>query len=165
MPYPVHRQFIATIAAVAIAITGFSAVPARAGNDDLGKALAALAGLAVLGVVIKNARDDDKRQSHPPRNDVYGHGYGSGRDDFDGVRPRPLPHRANQKLLPQQCLRSVNSWEGRQRVFGQRCLERNYNFTQRLPRECLRRFQTDRGRGIGYEARCLSHYGYELARR
>jgi hypothetical protein len=165
--YPIHRQFIAAVAAAAVAITAFGAAPARAGNDNLGKALAALAGLAVLGVMIKNARDDKPTAQHQK---IYRYG-DTGRDDRigrggdDRVHPRPLPPRVGYKLLPQQCLRSVDSRDGRMRVFGQHCLERNYRHVNSLPNSCATRFRTERGTRHGYGARCLSRHGYQLARQ
>mmetsp|Transcript_27755 Transcript_27755/g.51668 ORF Transcript_27755/g.51668 Transcript_27755/m.51668 type:complete len:159 (-) Transcript_27755:106-582(-) len=157
MTHFASRHFIAAIAAAAISITGFSAAPARAGEDDLGKALAALAGLAVLGVVIKNSRDDKKAKPHIPGDRI-------GRDIRTGVHPRPLPPRVGHKLLPQRCLRSVQGRDGRLRVFGERCLERHYHYTHRLPERCGTRFRTDRGVRYGYGARCLSRHGFQLAR-
>ena len=64
-----HRQFITTIAAASIAITGFSAAPARAGDQDVGAALAAILGLAIVGAVIKDKHDNRKarQQVHPPQ--------------------------------------------------------------------------------------------------
>ncbi|WP_420012534.1 hypothetical protein [Tateyamaria sp.] len=163
MPHIISRQFIAAVAAAAIAITGFSVAPARAGDDDLGKALAALAGLAVLGVVIKNSRDDKKTKHGSdlrdyPRDDRGTHGV------HKRVHPRPLPPRVGHRLLPQRCLRSVQGRDGRLRVFGERCLERHYNHVHRLPERCSTRFRTERGLRYGYRARCLSRHGFQLAR-
>ena len=160
-----YRHFIAIIVTSAIAITGFSAAPARAGQDDMTKALAALAGLAVLGVVIHKVREDNKKRKPRVIDRRYGPEDRLREDVRRGVEPRPLPRRVNRKLLPQQCLRSVESREGRMRVFGQRCLERNYRFTDSLPRKCEQKFRTDRGKRVGYGARCLSRKGYALARR
>ena len=56
----IQKRFIATIAAAAIAITGFTTAPARAGDDEAAAAIAALLGLAVIGAVIADKRKDKK---------------------------------------------------------------------------------------------------------
>ncbi|MFL4469605.1 hypothetical protein ACERZ8_06895 [Tateyamaria armeniaca] len=163
MTLRIHRQFIATIAAVAIAITGFSAAPARAGDDELAAALAVILGLAVVGTAI-NKRNDEKKarqQVHnphaKPRHIQRKHGY---------VQPRPLPRQVNRKLLPQRCLYNLQTQNGRNiQGFGQRCLNRHYHFTNSLPQQCGRRVWTRNGTGYAYAARCLNKHGYQLARR
>ena len=174
MTYLTYRQFIAAVITAAIVITGFSAAPARAGQNDLAKALAALAGLAVLGAVIKTVRDDDKkaRPQREVRRTEPVHRFGldernprHGRFEHREVKPRPLPRRVHRKLLPQQCLHSVADKGRRLRVFGQRCLERHYMHVKKLPRKCERRYSFERATHRGYDARCLSGKGYKLARR
>lgn len=148
MTLHIHRQFIGTIAAAAIALTGFTAAPARAGDDEVGAALAALLGLAIVGAVIHEKKKDRKRHSvHTP------------------VHPQPIPHRVNRKLLPQQCLRSFNTDRGHRRMFGQRCLNNHYRHVNSLPHTCHREVYTDRGWRRGYAARCLNRHGYQMARR
>ena len=149
----IQKRFIAVVAAVAISVTGITAAPARAGNDDAGKALAALLGLAIVGAIIADQRNDRKdtkktviKPVHPP------------------LISRPLPKRVNRKLLPQDCLRSFHTDRGKARIFGQRCLQRNYQYVNSLPHDCHRSVYTDRGWRQGYGARCLNRYGYQLAR-
>lgn len=55
-----YRKFIATVLATAVAITGFTAAPARADNEDLLKILGGVAAIAIIGAAINEARDDDK---------------------------------------------------------------------------------------------------------
>ena len=159
MTYLNYRQFIAIVVTTAVAITGISAAPARAGQDDVAKALAALAGLAVLGVVIHNARDDDKKARRPVTDRRYGPDDRFREEARVGVGSWPHPRRVDRKLLPQQCLRKVKGKDGRLHVFGQRCLKRNYRYAKKLPRKCVRRYLTERGVRSGYEARCLSRRG------
>lgn len=169
MPLRIHRQFIAVIAAAAIAITGLSAAPARAGDDDVAAALAVILGLAVVGTAIKKRNDDKKARAqvhtykpHPkpraqPRHVQPHHGH---------IQPRPLPRQVNRKLLPQRCLFNLRTDNGRTiQAFGQRCLNRHYGFTQSLPQHCGRRVWTRNGAGYAYGARCLDKQGYQLARR
>ncbi len=58
------RKFISLIVAASIAVTGMTAAPAQAGENDLARALAAIAGVVIVGAVIQDARKD-KRQVAP----------------------------------------------------------------------------------------------------
>ncbi|MEL6617250.1 MAG: hypothetical protein AAFP16_00125 [Pseudomonadota bacterium] len=158
MPLRIQKQFIATVAAAAIAVTGISAAPARAGDDDVGRALATILGLAIVGAVIADSRND--KASAP----VY---HGNNYRVYPGhPKPRPLPPRVGRKLLPQDCLYSFKTRGGRTaKVFGQRCLNRSYHHANSLPRACARQIDTRQGRRYGYGAKCLSNHGYKLARR
>ena len=55
-----HRKFIATVVATSILFTGFAAAPARANQEDVGRALAALRGIAIVGAVIHDSNKDNK---------------------------------------------------------------------------------------------------------
>lgn len=159
-----HRKFIATIAAASILITGFAAAPARADQDDVGKALAAILGIAIVGAVIHDKNKDKKRKrAHVVKPKPHKKTYDA-RTPTRKVHPRPLPRRISEHLLPGKCLRSFETTRGTKRIFGQRCLERNYSFTHRLPQHCERRVRTDRGVRSGFAARCLNRQGYQLAR-
>jgi hypothetical protein len=176
-PRSLHRKFIAFVAGLSIAITGFSAVPAAADQDDTARALAAILGIAIVGAAIHDARKDkeqvtrhdsyrpaQRRDSYrpAPRRDDRHHA----RPGYGHVQPRPLPPRAdNRKLLPQACLQTFQTRRGQVNGFGEQCLSRNYSFTNRLPQDCALRVRTRHGHGRGYEARCLRQYGYKLARR
>lgn len=163
----IHRKFIAAIAAASIAITGFSAAPARAGQDEVGAALAALLGLAIVGAVIKDKRDDRKERHAAPQPQVHKphHKPNHIKRHKQHAHPKPLPHRVSRKLLPQRCLFNLPNDNGRYlNVFGQRCLNRHYQHVASLPQQCGRRVWTQRGARFGYAARCLNKHGYQLAR-
>ncbi|ASM73777.1 MULTISPECIES: cytochrome C oxidase subunit IV family protein [Roseobacteraceae] len=159
-----HRKFIAFVAGLSIAITGLSAVPAAADQDDTARALAAILGLAIVGAVIHDSRKD---KDHVTRHDTYRPvarpGY---RPDPRPLHPRPLPPRANnRKLLPQACLRTFHTRQGKVNGFGDKCLSNRYRYSNSLPQACVLRFRNQNGYGRGYDARCLRQRGYELARR
>lgn len=63
------RKFITFVLAASIAATGLSAQSARAGDRDLGRALAAIAGIAIVGAAIHDANKDQRRviRHHQPR--------------------------------------------------------------------------------------------------
>lgn len=152
MPLRIQRNFISLVAGAAIALTGISATPVRADNNDAAAAIAALLGLAVIGAVIVDSRKDRKKRADVPV--IHPKPY-----------PKPLPKRVNRKLLPQECLRSWRTDRGQARIFGQRCLNRHYDYVNSLPNKCHRQVYTDRGWRQGYAARCLNRHGYQLARR
>ena len=177
-----HRKFIATIAAAAVTITALGASSARADEDDVTRALAALLGIAVIGAII-NDNDDHVGQQHVyqprvyhprprnhprvhqprPRNHPRVH---QPRPRYQPhVQPRPVPDRVNTRLLPGQCLRSYQTRRGTYRGFGQRCLRNNYRYAHQLPNRCLLSLRTRNGDRNTYEARCLRNAGYRLARR
>ena len=90
-----HRSFIALISALslAVAITGASAAPARAG-DDTARVLAGIAALAIIGAAIEESRDDRahvvqqrKVIVHQPPRHVY-RSHGPRRPAYHAPRPR-----------------------------------------------------------------------------
>jgi hypothetical protein len=179
-----HRKFIATVVAAALAVTAFGPTPARA-DRDLIKTLAVIAGAAVVGKIIydqQTRKTTDRfvtrelyqqptvRQPLQPLQQVkrpVARPYTTIPYVEQGyqITPRPLPVRAERHLLPGDCLQSVETRDGRMRYFAQNCLERSYNYASRLPQDCFVRFRTYHGPRQGYEARCLRDAGYQLARR
>lgn len=158
------RKFIATILAGALAVTGFAAAPARADANDVAKALAGIAALAIIAKTIENNRDDKRHHGYvhtPTRN--YGHPHGNA-----GVRghvqPRPLPNRVSQKLLPRRCVVDISGRNRTVRAFGSRCLAGNNINVNRLPNNCQIRIGGNRQDRVLYEAGCLRNHGYSLAR-
>ncbi len=93
-----HRSFIALISALAlaVAVTGATAAPARAG-DDTARILAGLVGLAIIGAAIEDSRNDHATVVHqrkvvvhePPRH-VY-RPYAPPRPTYYRPQP-PRPH-------------------------------------------------------------------------
>lgn len=171
-----YRKFIATVTAASIALTALGASTAKAGEYDAARAVAAILGLAVVGKIVHDKHQDRKNHDqqvtrHAPapvyeparpryKQHQQRNGYGAHQPE-----PRPLPHRASRKLLPGQCLRSFETnRRGTVRMFGERCLQRNFEYSHRLPQHCQTRVRTSQGKRYGYEARCLRNAGYRLAR-
>ena len=61
-----YKSFIASIMAAAIALTTFSAAPARAG-DDAAKIIAGVAALAIIGAAIADSKNDDDSPENLPK--------------------------------------------------------------------------------------------------
>lgn len=156
-------KFIAVVVAVALVITAFGNSRARA-DDDLVRLLAAIAGAAIVGTIVtrsatggvddaavtRNTRDWDRPAASVPA--------------LRRIEPRPLPRSVRQQLLPGDCLRSFNTDEGRIRVFGKKCLKKNFDHADSLPKACAVKFRTFKKMQHGYDARCLRDEGYRLAR-
>ena len=164
-----YRKFIATISAAAIGLTALGSTPAAAGDRENARALAAILGIAAVGAIIHQQNKKDKKQvySHrpapvyqPPRQHAPAHNP----PRYHAPQPRPLPKRVDRKLLPQECFRTYDTRRGRVAMFGSHCLQKNYQFANRLPQQCNLVVRTSQGDRRGYDARCLRDQGYRLAR-
>jgi len=147
-------KFIAAVLSAALTITTFTATAGEASEHrrDNKKAEAALgiAALIALGLIVADKKDrDDDRVTRP-------------------VKPRPEPWTkpGRRYELPGQCLRRVETRDGMRRIFGKRCLKRNYHWAHDLPKDCRVRVRNRAGhkRLKGFGARCLKWHGYRLAR-
>ncbi|MFS4581818.1 hypothetical protein [Phaeobacter sp. C3_T13_0] len=141
-----HRKFITLILAAAVAITGFSAVPARA-DEDVAKVLAGLAVLGIIGAIVKNNRDDDRVQVTRPH------------------RPKPLPPRVARYDLPAKCVRYFPRYSQSRTLMGRGCLRKQYGFEHTLPHACQVTFWNGKRNRVGYRPDCLKKRGYRITRR
>lgn len=149
----------------ALSLTLATAVPAQANGvdrEDVGKLLLGLAAVAVIGAAIENNNRDNDRTTrvhdrphraphvNPPRSNHWS----------------DLSHRNNGRwVLPRDCLRRVETRFGDIRLFGQRCLERNYRHVDSLPRRCAVRVYSNNGPRRGFDPLCLREQGYRSDRR
>ena len=157
-----HRRFIGLVLAASVAVTGFSAGPARA-DDDFGKILAGIAAIAIIGAAIESSRDDDVRVIR--KNTVRvtpGHNHHRNKHKHNNVRP--LPSHVKKFNLPAHCLRKFPGVTNK-RILGRGCLNNNYRHVNSLPQAC--KIAVDRGRKqrVGYEMLCLRERGYRLTSR
>ncbi|MGY9047072.1 hypothetical protein P775_18490 [Puniceibacterium antarcticum] len=175
------RKFITTLLAAAVALTGLTAAPAWAANNDaLLRTLGIGTGLLIVGAAIKNANDHDKRKEKDrreerDRNDVpfgsagnFGHhnqGNGYGHDNRGGGfghDKRGGKFDRYREPLPGRCL--IETRDG-PRAFEAHCLSKRYSDSNKLPDFCRSKVRTRQGRVSAYDARCLSNSGFEIARR
>lgn len=161
-----HRKFIALIITTAICVTGLSAAPARADNQDAARAIVGLTALTILGLAIHNARDKHSAPvvshaapvvTHPPKPHTHSYNH--------TVRPRPLPQRVSRFDLPRKCLRDQRLHGGPARLLGQQCLQDNYRFSAQLPGACRVRFKSRTLTRTGYVPRCLRNRGYRIVNK
>ncbi|MFV2034306.1 MAG: hypothetical protein ACC631_04215 [Halocynthiibacter sp.] len=156
------KSFIATVLAAALTITSISAVPARAGAEDVAKILLGLAVVAgVASVINNNNRNRNRsiapvaRRASPPH---------SHRAPVVTHHNRAVtPHRA-RNTVPETCLRSFDTRSGSREAYGARCIARNASWLN-LPESCAREFRTSRGWRVAYSPRCLRRAGFVTASR
>jgi hypothetical protein len=156
------KPFIAGIAALSLTLATVS--PANANGidrEDVGKLLIGIAAIAALSAAIDhNNRNDRASVPVTPTHQTRNHG----RSWADLNRPRQR-HSHRNRDLPRECLRSVETRFGTQRLFGQRCLERNYSRVNRLPGRCAVRLYTNNGPRRGFDPQCLREQGFRATRR
>ncbi len=150
------KGFIATVLAIALAITGASAIPARADAEDVFGALIGLAIIAGIAAAIDD--DDEQAQTNHRRPD---------RHQYHDRRHQ----RHHARALPQRCERVFNTRRGAQVGYGRNCINRHAGRLE-LPRNCLREGRAAgaapaarSGRRIFYGKRCLRREGYQVTGR
>jgi hypothetical protein len=154
------KSLIAGVAALSLTLA--SAAPAAAGNldrEDVGKLLIGLAAVAVIGAAIEQNRDDTR--STP----VHHNNGWSGINRNNNWSNLRRNNNNSRRVLPHDCIRRVETRFGTQRMFGKRCLERNYRHVSNLPGRCAVRVYTDNGPRRGFDPQCLREQGYRSDRR
>lgn len=155
-----YRQFIALVLSAALAVTGMTAQPAHAGNDDVAKWIAGLAVLGIIGAAIADDRKKSSRQTYQQNNvQKFKH-------TPKKYKHKSKKHRRNHMALPARC-RVTERMQGKEvRGFRRGCLKRHDVDVRNLPRHCalkVRDRQTGNRRVI-YTSRCMRQQGYSVAR-
>lgn len=146
------KHLIAGIAAASMTF----ATPTYAGGldrDDVGKLVIGLAAIAALSAATNNRSDNNDRRSAPAVTARNSNNWSN------------LNRQATRRAIPSACLHRVQTRLGTQRLFGQRCLERNYNFVNSLPNRCAVRVFTSNGPRRGFDPVCLREQGFRSDRR
>ena len=143
-----HRRFIATILAASLAVTSFTAAPARADNDAA-KIIAGVAALAIIGAAVADARHNDRPKAIHPK----AHGYGHAKPHHKTQQPYVAQNRyTHSGVIPlrnaHQPQRHGYHGHGKRHGADNRVV---------LPQACLIRDGYDRA---VYSARCLKRMGY-----
>ena len=117
---------------------------ARMSDDEI----VGLLGLLAFGAIIHHRRNSNDVAPAP------------------APQPQPTVNRG-WRVLPVDCIRNVTRRNGNTiRVFGQRCLNNNYNHPNRLPEVCHVRVRNENGqRRQGYRVRCMRDHGFRTNRR
>ncbi|HCP81745.1 MAG TPA: hypothetical protein DIT67_09190 [Octadecabacter sp.] len=137
--------FTAGLLATTLALTAVTPNSAAARMSD--EEIAGLLGLLAFGAIIHNRRNNDVTPTPAPQ-------------------PQPSVNRG-WRVLPVDCVRNVTRRNGNTiRMFGQRCLNNNYNHPNRLPEACHVRVRNENGqRRQGYRVRCMRDHGFRTNRR
>ncbi|MCZ8152620.1 MAG: hypothetical protein O9292_09570 [Rhodobacteraceae bacterium] len=141
----ISRRLVAIVAAAATALglLAGTSVPARADNDDLAKALAAL---AIVGIIASQTnRNRGQQQHYAPQN------------------PHPVykPHPVRHPRVPSVCAIEISGNAGTATVYGENCL-RQQGFNFRLPEYCARTARIYGQRDRIYSDQCLREAGFRV---
>lgn len=142
---PPRRRRLAglTAGALALSVVLSSAAPARA--DDNGDLVAALAALALLGVILNEQNNAPAPPPPPPRH--YDH--------------PPYPYPARHDILPPVCAIEVEGRDHRSAViYAESCLNR-YDI-DRLPQRCAHEVKVRGRRDWVYGQACLRDAGFRV---
>ncbi|WP_282078147.1 hypothetical protein [Epibacterium ulvae] len=145
-----HRGFIALVLASAVAISGFSAAPARADND-VAKFIAGAALLGIIGAAIHEHKDDKREK----RRQTVQHPHKT-------YTPKPVPSRVSRYDLPVKCQRHFH---GKSSVISRGCLTRHHTRVQSLPHRCGLSYWNGKRYRQGFGTHCLRKHGYRLVHR
>ncbi|WP_375254612.1 hypothetical protein [Yoonia sp.] len=148
----------------AVSLTFASMAPAYANGvdrDDVGKLLIGIAAIAALNAAIDSNNRNDRSEVRNARTQRAN----NNRQNWADLN-RSRQQNANRgRVLPRECLRTIDTRFGVQRIFDQRCLNRNYNRVNRLPDRCAVRIYTTNGPRNGYDPLCLREAGFRATRR
>jgi len=143
----IGRRLIATVAAAAtvLGLLVGSAIPARADNGDLAKALAAI---AIVGIIASEASKKRRQQQQALQ-----------------PQPQPYPHHQPQPTrhprVPSVCAIEISGNSGTATVYGESCL-REEGFSYRLPQYCARNARIYGRNDRIYSDQCLRDAGFRV---
>lgn len=153
-------KFAAGLVALSIAISGASALPARASDEDVAKIIGGLATLFIVGKAIENSKSKSKPKAKTER-------YESPKRSGHTFPSRGVGRfgRTNAFDVPNSCVMSVQGKHHRiQTVAVESCVMRERRSAVPLPRACETKVRTDRARFDAYDVGCLNNFGYRVTR-
>ena len=163
------KPLIAGITAISLTLATTTPLHAQGmDRDDVGKLLFGLAAIAVIGKAIEQNRERDRDRDRNRSTQVHQTPQSGGINRNNSWSDLNREHQTTnngRRALPHACLRTVETRFGNQRLFGQRCLERNYCHVNRLPERCAVRVYTNDGPRRGFDPLCLREQGFRSDRR
>lgn len=144
----IGRRLVATVAAAAtvLGLLAGSAIPARADNGDLAKALAAI---AIVGIIANEASKKRRQQQvYQPQPQPY-------------PQPHPHPQPSHAPRVPSVCAIEISGNSGTATVYGESCL-RDEGFSYRLPQYCARSARIYGRNDRIYSDQCLRDAGFRV---
>ena len=164
---PILKTALAAALALGLAVQPQQVAAAE--GEDIAKALAGLAALAIIAKAVDDRKDSKKRKAAETTRSGRIGNFGS-RDNRRIIDGRVLPYgraerRDYRKLaLPKECLRRVETRFGSRPAYASNCLDHNYRHARHLPEACETLIRTSRGLRAVYGARCLARDGWRVAR-
>ena len=159
------KPLIAGITALSLTLATTTPLHAQGMNrEDVGKLLIGLAAVAVIGAAIEENRDRGRDQSTTVHDRPQWNGINRN-NNWSDLNHNHRTSRDARRVLPSACLRNVETRFGTQRMFGKRCLERNYRHASRLPERCAVRLYSSNGPRQGFDPHCLREQGFRSDRR
>ncbi len=159
------KPIVAGLTALSLTLAMATPVTAQGlDREDVGKLLIGLAAVAVIGAAIEENRDRRSADRSTPAHDTTQRNGINRNNNWSDLNHQNQSHNA-RRTVPYECLRTVETRFGEQRLFGRRCLERNYRHVNRLPDRCAVQLYTSRGPVRGYDPLCLREQGYQSDRR
>ncbi|APO87918.1 hypothetical protein [Marivivens sp. JLT3646] len=136
---------------------------AQAGNDDVAKALAGLAMIAIVGAALSDNNGRAQVQVTPPQTYPNRREGARGHDDH---RRDNWGHNARRvSPLPEACSIELNRRGETRELYNSRCLRRTYANFDALPSDCQTTYRRNGHTRNGYNASCLRQYGFREERR
>lgn len=127
----------------ALILGSLTPTTAAANDERLGQFLFGAMSLFILGKALEDGRSNS-HATPPPR------------------QHQPRAQFPRNRILPAQCVRRINTEDGRRRFLAQRCLNRHAPQAARLPRACKTAFTNRNGRARGYYVGCLKRRGFRI---
>lgn len=146
--YAMTKKFLAMMLSTSLALTSITTTPARA-DDDVGKVLAGLAALLVIGAAANKSKNRKENQQVTRR--VH-------KDSWSTAPRVKRQSQRRAKSAPQRCLRNQWTHRGTRQVYGAQCMQRHAD--ARLPQNCLRQAEVNQGPNRFYTKRCLRKNGW-----
>lgn len=144
------KKFTMTTIAAAVALTGMTAAPVQANNnEDLAKFLFGAVAIYAITQGVQNNKTTSTSRVHRTKPHV------------EPKRPK-RPTYKRIAPLPVQCLARFETAQGTQRYFGQSCLSKRYSDYRALPKKCETTIWSSRGKRDVFSPRCLKQNGFEI---
>ncbi|MDF3350157.1 hypothetical protein HKX17_08275 [Sulfitobacter sp. KE34] len=156
-----YRKFIATIAALSVAITAFGARPAAADEKEVLRTLAAIAGVAIVGKMIYDNNNKERKERETVTRRRAAPVYEAPRYyPTVSKRPHPRPY-VNPRPAPRR-----GDWTRPERdrtTYPEREVRPLPERVDRklLPQQCFRSYEGDEGKVMMFGEPCLEkNYSY-----
>lgn len=156
------RKFIGVVLAASLAVTGLTAVPAKAQIDTVGEFVGVAATLFILGKAVES--HIDRRTDHAGDRTVRPVQVQHIPPGYNGHKlPKVVTKTPRVKLapLPSRCRREVTGARTKY-VMMKRCLDKRYQSARPLPNKCKLMVYANGKPRTAYSLRCLRKRGYEV---